>query len=67
MGPLSGPAQVSGDELGRQSRDHRAMREPGLVTPEPQFLMRFGSGMPWNDHQYVAGGQADADFGQRGN
>ena len=23
--------------------------------------------MEWNGHQYVAGGQMDADFGQRGN
>ena len=35
--------------------------------PEPQFPLRYGSGMSWNGHQYVAGGQMDADFGQRGN
>ena len=37
--------------------------QPGLVTQN----LRHGSGMPWNGHRYVAGGQMDADFGQRGN
>ena len=72
VGPSPGAAQVRGDELGRQSSDHRAMSE--LVSgpartgyTEPQFPLRYGSGMPWNGHQYVAGGQMDVDLGQRGN
>ena len=71
MGPLRGPAQVSRDELGKQARDHRAMSE--LVSgpartgyTEPQFPLRYGHGVSWNGHQYVAGGPVDADFGQRG-
>ena len=72
IGLLHGSAQVSGDELGRQSRDHKAMSELASSTArtgytEPQFPLRYGSGMPWNGHQYVSGGQMDADFGQRGN
>ena len=72
VGPSAGSAQVSGDGLGRQSSDHRTMAElasgPARTGyTEPQFPLRYGSGMPWNGHQYVAGGQMDADFGQRGN
>ena len=61
VGPTPGSAQVSGDELGRQSSDHRAMSElessPARTGyTEPQFPLRYGNGMPWNGHQYVAGG-----------
>ena len=64
-----GPSQVSGEELGRQSSDHRAMSELASGPDrtgytEPQFPLRYGSEIPWNGHQYVAGGQMDADFGQ---
>ena len=72
VGPSPGAAQVRGDELGRQSSDHRAMNElasgPARTGyTEPQFPLRYGRGMPWNGHQYVAGGQMDADLAQRGN
>ena len=53
VGPSHGSAQVSRDEMGRQSHDHKAMSVVvechGMVT------------------SMVAGGQMDADFGQKGN